>query len=250
MMKINVQLMTEEAYTKLKNNFEEVYTLILANPTDNSWINDYVNCDLYEKKKYLIDDFELEYSLKYSEVEESNAKMLYEHLNELPKYIICNKRFWAWIIFEKAYRVSQVAMNFTANIIKHFWLGTDSRRDIMLNVMGRQYFKVDVSIEESFEDKYMLTDYIFSNHNLYKNLTYRNIGMLKNVSLAFLKTAYFLNKDLDFKYDDLLTSEFIKHISRLGSVKLIDTIPEDDIMEYLYLKMKDRVLEEHNKKVA
>lgn len=243
-MKINIKLMTEKAYKQLSEKYEKAFDHMKNN--DNiDWLENFCNEKIWETKVYLIEDFELDYSSNYEDVELKNAITLYEHLHHLPRYIICNKRFWAWIIFEKAYKQSKCAMEFKASVLKSSWFNNDSRRGLMLNVMGRQYFKVELSIDETFgDDKYTLTKYIFTNHNLYKNLVYRNIGMLKHVSLAVLKSEFLLNEGKNFKYSDNLASAFVKSVSRLGSAKLIDIISEEEIMDYLLEKMESKVDEE------
>ena len=57
--------------------------------------------------------------------------------------------------------------------------------------------------------------------------------MLKNVCGAILKSSYALYKQFPVKQDDLTVSMFVKLITRLGSVQLVDIIPEQTL--YLYL---------------
>ncbi len=248
-MKINVKVMTETAFTTFQAHYEKIYEKIKSNPSDNSWIEYYFNNqEIFETKKYKIDDFELLYSENYKDVEVENAIILYEHLHKLPRYILCSKNFWAWIIFEKAYRQSQVAMDFTPTVVRNFWLERDNRRGIMLNVMGRQYFKVELSRDDNLKDKYELTRYLFTNHNIYKNFAYRNICMLANVAGAILKSSYYLYNKYKYKLDDELASQFVKHVTRIGSVQLVDVIPEKDLYIYLCKKMDPVVKEIANGK--
>lgn len=237
MSKINVKLVTETAYATIQSNIKEIYKNIVNHPSDSSWVEDLIGCDLYETKTYTIDDFQLKYSSKYSDVECENGIILYEHLKDLPRYILCNSRFWAWIILEKGYKQARLAMEFTEGSVRNFWFANDARRPIMLNVMGRQYFKVEVSVNDNLKDKYELTKFLFTNHNIYKNFSYRNCCMLKNVSGALLNSMYFLSKKFNIKLNDIQSSLFVKHVSRLGSVQLLDIIPEDEIYRYLCLKM-------------
>lgn len=248
-MKINIKVMTEKAYTAFQTNYENIYKKILANPEDNSWIYYYFGDDeIFEIKKYKIEDFELKYSKDYKDIEFENGVILYEHLHKLPRYILCSNEFWAWIILEKAYRQAQVAMDFTPTIVRNFWFEKDNRRGIMLNVIGRQYFKVELSKDDTLNDKYELTKYLFTNHSIYKNFAYRNICMLPNVSRAILKTSYYLFKKYKVKQDETIVSEFVKHITRVGSVQLVDIIPEYELAEYLVKKMEPLVKEKANGK--
>lgn len=243
-MKINIKVMKTDVYTSFQTHFESVYDKIVSNPDDNSWIYYFHNNnDLFETKKYKIDDFELKYSENYEEVELENAIILYEHLHKLPRYILCSNEFWAWIILEKAYKQAQVAMEFKPTVVRNFWFERDNRRSVMLNVMGRQYFKVELSKDDDLVDKYELTKYLFTNHSIYKNFAYRNICMLPNVSRAILNSSYFLYKKYQIKQDETIASDFVKHVTRLGSVQLVDIIPEVELAAYLYKKMDPIVKE-------
>ena len=154
-MEINIKLMTEEAYRTLQKDCDGVLKMIINHPLDSSWLKDYLGFEPYEVKKYVIDDFELKFADDYNDVALENAIILYEKLNKLPKYILCNNRFWAWINMEKAYRQAQIATKqFNSQILKNLWFMGNSRRDIMLGVMSRYFNMINVSIDDSLENKY------------------------------------------------------------------------------------------------
>lgn len=246
-MKINIKLMKQEIFSTLQEHHEKVYEMIKENRTDSSWLEDFCGTsDIYETKQYTIDDFELKYSNKYKDVEFENGVILYEHLNKLPRYILCSMRFWVWIIFEKAYSQSVLAMNLTPGVVRNFWFENDNRRAIMLNVMARQFFKVELSVDNTLKDKYELTKYLFNNHSIYKNFAYRNVCMLKNVSVAVLKASYFLYKKYGQPQKEHIISGYIKLVTRLGSTQLVDIISEKDIYIYLCRKMDPILKEEFN----
>lgn len=237
-MKINIKVMKQEVFTTLQAQFQKVYNMIKENPNDSSWLPMIANTDdIYETKQYTIDDFELLYSRDYKNVEFQNGILIYENLKDLPRYILCSMRFWAWFIFEKAYKQSQVAMKLTEDVVRNFWLENDSRRAIMLNVMARQFFKVEVSKNDKLKDEYQLTEYLFQNHSIYKNFAYRNICMLPNVSGAILNASYFLYNKYQIKQPESVVSSFVKHVTRIGSTQLVDIIPEDKLFRYLCVKM-------------
>mgnify|MGYP000009366175 FL=1 len=241
-MEIDIKMMTEEAYRTLKKNYEEVYKMICDHPSDSSWLKDYLGFEPYEVKKYVIDDFELKIADDYKTVEFDNDIKLYETLNKLPKYILCNIRFWAWITFEKAYKQAIAAVPFKSSaIVKNWWLPGNSRRDLMLGVISRGYFKVDVSIDENSKDKYELTRYIMTNSEAYRNIVFRNIGMIKNVCLGILQ----VEKDIEENYNYSITvdraREVMKDASRIGSVMHIDTLSKEEIYDILLGKILKRV---------
>lgn len=111
----------------------------------------------------------------------------------------------------------------------------------MLGVISRGYFKVDVSIDENSKDKYELTRYIMTNSEAYRNIVFRNIGMIKNVCLGILQ----VEKDIEENYNYSITvdraREVMKDASRIGSVMLIDTLSKEEIYDILLGKILKRV---------
>jgi hypothetical protein len=239
MMEINVKMMTEEAYKTLQTNFQEVYQQIIAHPSDSGWLKDYLGKEPYETKKYVIEDFQLENDNDYQKVALKNAILLYERLHDLPRYIVCSNRFWAWITFEKAYKEAQNSTKITgADIIKSWWLGGNGRRDLMLGVVSRSYFKIEVSLDPSRGNKYELSEYLMTNAESYRNIAYRNIGMLKNVTLGILSAEKKISDETGKSLNRLQCREIMKDASRLGSVKLIDVMTKEEIENALYEKLK------------
>jgi hypothetical protein len=245
---IEIKMLTEAALKTLQTVSEEVAKMINDHPSDSSWLKNYLGFDPFEIKKYQVEDFSLNDDAS-SEGQFNNAVILYNAFKGLPKYIVCDTRFWGWVILEKGYKLSQNLINVTKGTVKSRWFNNTSRRSLMLNALGRLYFKVDISVDETKEDKYELTRYIFSHHNIYKNLTFRNIGMIKNVSLAILS----VHKEVHEKYptvilDDDVDSPLLNEASKIGSVKLIDTLTKNEIYEILKPKFYKMISDKANKK--
>lgn len=252
-MKIDVKFFTEQAYRTLQKNYEEVYNLILNNQSDSSWLYSYLGFEPFESKDYQIEDFDLLNSTNYKDVEFKNCKTLYENLSMLPRYVLCNTRFWAWLIFTKAYNqaINQIGL-VRSDIIKNFWLpgfisveGNSyfSRRDLMLGVISRSYFQTEVSVDEDRSDKYELTKFLVESDNeLYRNISYRNIGMLKNVTLALIQVQYDYSKR-GITLNPPQVRELMKEASKIGSVMLIDVMSKDEIYSILSSKV-DRITKE------
>lgn len=232
---IDVKLMTEEAYKTLQANYEDVFNHIKSHPSDSSWLKDYLGFDPYEIKEYKIEDFSLELNLGTNQF--SNAKKIYESINVLPKYITCNNRFWAWITFEKAYRlaIESIELDKPA-ILKNWWLAGNSRRDLCLGVISRLYFKIEMSVDDTKTNKYELSEFLFTNNSTaeaYRNLVFRNIGMLPQVSRSFLKfqKEYERNNNSTLNQDQV--RDLMKMASQIGSVRLIDAMTDDEIYNIL-----------------
>lgn len=243
-MEINIKMMTEEAYRTLQKDCDGVLKMIINHPSDSSWLKDYLGFEPYEVKKYVIDDFELKFVDDYNDVALENAIMLYEKLNKLPKYILCNNRFWAWINMEKAYRQAQIATKqFNSQILKNLWFIGNSRRDIMLGVMSRYFNMINVSVDESLENKYELSKYLLTTAETYRGFCYRNLGMIKNVTLGILQAE----KDyVDITGVQILkkpSAQIVKYASRVGSVMLLDVLSKEEMRAAIYPKI-DKIVKE------
>lgn len=238
MMQINIKMMTDEAYKTIQKDYKEILKMINDHPSDSSWLKDYLGFEPYETKKYIIEDFELKYAEDYNDVVFDNAIILYETLNKLPKYILCNNRFWAWINMEKAYKQAQIATKkFNEQILQNLWFMGNSRRDIMLGVMSRYYNMVDVSVDESKENKYELSKFILTTAETYRGFCYRNLGMIKSVTLGVLQAE----KDyIDLTGKIMLKkpgAQIVKCASRVGSVMLLDIISKEEMRDYIFSKI-------------
>ena len=243
-MEINIKMMTEEAYRTLQKDCDGILKMIINHPSDSSWLKDYLGFEPYEVKKYVIDDFELKFADDYNDVALENAIILYEKLNKLPKYILCNNRFWAWINMEKAYRQAQIATKqFNSQILKNLWFMGNSRRDIMLGVMSRYFNMINVSIDESLENKYELSKYLLTTAETYRGFCYRNLGMIKNVTLGILQAE----KDyVDITGVQILkkpSAQIVKYASRVGSVMLLDVLSKEEMRAAIYPKI-DKIVKE------
>lgn len=238
-MEINIKLMTEEAYVTLQKNYKDVFEQIKMHPSDCTWLGEYLGFEPFESKKYTIEDFNLLDSENYEEVMQDNSITLYEHLSALPRYILCNNRFWAWITFEKAYKQAQHSMPLKSdNLIKSWWLGNNARRSLMLGVISRYYFRAEISVDNDRENKYELTEYLNKAGEVYRNLTYRNIGMLPSVSHAVIMVSRDISEKYEIVANKAIVREILKQTSRLGSVMLIDDLSTTEIYDYLLRKIE------------
>lgn len=237
-MEINIKMMTEEAYITLQKNIGEVFKQINNHPSDSTWLKDFLGFEPYEVKKYTIEDFELHYSENYHEVALLNVKILYEHMQKLPKYILCNTRFWAWINFEKAYKQALSSSEITESFIKSSWLPNTNRRNLMLGVISRYYFMADYSVVyKNNELDYSLTKYALNNLDIYRLISYANFCMVKNVSIGLLH-AMSDYSDNHGQLTRLQTRNVFKSTTRLSSIQLVDVMTEKEIYDYCYEKIE------------
>ncbi len=242
-MQINIKMMNEEAYKTLQQNYKEITKMIIDHPSDCSWLKEYLGFEPFEEKKYVVEIEELEDSNNYHDVALVNAIKIYKSFKDLPRYILCNNRFWGWFNFERAYKqaIHASGKRLSEDYVKNQWVQGNSRRDLMLGIMSKYYFCTEITVNEVSDNPYELTEYILTNTEAYRNLTYRNIGMLKTVSCEYLR----VQKDYCEKNNIVMTKpmarELMKDVSRMGSVMLIDLATGKEIYDYLYPKL-DRIV--------
>lgn len=248
---INVKFMSEEAVATLKKNTAKANENLKTHPLNSSWINDIYSGQLYVEKKYTIPDFELKMSPSgnYSEVKFENAILLYENLKNLPRYILTDERFWLWLYFDKFYKVVVQAMPANSpSVFKDHWLfSSSSRRGLFFGVLSRVYFMVDLSIDETLEDKYELTKFILDKPERFRNLSWRSSSSEKHVVLGALKAEKAVCDKFGDQVKNTVYTEIAKSLSLYASVRLIDVVSEKEIYEFVYNKMTKLLDIEENK---
>ena len=235
MMLINIKMLTDQAYRTIQKNLDDIYKMITEHPSDSSRLKDYLGFDPYETKKYTINDFSLELADDYDEVSFKNAINLYESLKNLPRYVLCNNRFWAWINLEKAYKQAQkCTKKFNIQTLENLWFMGNSRRDLMLGVISRYFFMAEISSDNSSEDKYGLLKFLLTNAETYRGFCYRNLGMIKNITLGVLRAEREFSNITGKPILKKEGAQIVKYASRLGSVMLLDRLSEKEMYELVF----------------
>lgn len=246
MSKINVKLMTKETYATLKKNIDSYEHYFQENPDNGEWINTISSDPAFETKKFMIEDFELKVPNVANDkvVDLENAITLYEHLKELPRYILSEPRFWLWIMFEKCYETSLKSMeNIDKTSFKHQWLfGDGLRRGLFLGILSRLYYRAELTYDsDNKEDPYYLTRYVMESPSRFREITWRTISNQKFVVKAMLKAEIRVNNEIDFDESSKLFTALAKEICKLGSIKLIDAMDEKELENYIYRRYKKLV---------
>ena len=140
MTRINIKYISDETIETLRANLETNTDNLINNPTYSSWINNISPGKTFITKKYTIEDFDLQIPIDNRDIETDifNSITLYEHLNELPMYILTDEKFWNWINFEKGYEVALKIMPVKKgdSVLKDHWLFSQGkRRSIFFGVL-------------------------------------------------------------------------------------------------------------------
>ena len=250
MSKIHIKYMTDEALETLKANTSVVTERLIENQTSSTWFSEFVPSELYVTKKYEIEEFTLRVPKdeKDRETDIYNSILLYERLHHLPLYVLTDERFWCWMNFEMGYEVALKYMPVKKNssVFKDHWLLTQGkRRGLFFGVLSRCYFRVALSVDNTLDDPYELTKFVIENPLRFRELTWRSFSSEKMIVLESLKAEKRIQAEYPHVEENTKHfAEIAKHISKLGSVMLLDCMTEKDIEEYVYKKYKEMMEEE------
>lgn len=238
--------MTDEAIETLRSNMDEVTKKLVENPDDPSWLKSFVKGDLYDTKEYQIEDFHLKLpsSPKDRETDIKNSIVLYEHLKVLPKFILCDEKFWNWINFEKGYRVALAYMPVKegSSVFKDHWLfSAGIRRGLMFGVLSRCYYRIAMTYDKKSKDPYELGKFAIENPERFRYLSWKSASSEKKIVLGTLKAEKEIVEKYKVKEKAFFYSEIAKDISKLSSVMLIDVMDEEDVKNYIYAKYEKRI---------
>lgn len=250
MSKIYIKYMTDEALETLKANTDTVTERLIENPDSSDWLKSFVPGDLYVTKKYEIEEFVLSQPRddKDRETDIQNSILLYERLQHLPLYILTDERFWCWMNFEIGYKTALKYMPVKkgSSVFKDHWLLTQGkRRGLFFGVLSRCYFRVALSVDPTLEDPYELTRFVIENPLRFRELTWRSFSSEKMIVLGALKAEKRVQSEYPRMEENTKHfAEIAKHLSKLGSVMILDCMTEQDIEEYVYKKYKAMVEED------
>ena len=236
MSEVSIKLISDEALGTVKGNLDKFTEIVKNNPSKSDAFIEELPTDCFIEKKYVIEDFTLKASEDgdYSKVDFENAVVLYEHLKDLPKYILGDERFWMWIILDKAYAAGVQAMPIESgkNVIKDHWLfGQGRRRGLMFGVLSRIFYRVYLTKDDTLENPYQLTRFATENYQRYREFTWRGYSNNQQIVIGALKAEKAIYEKYGEKIETIKDyySKIAKFISQLGSVMLLDFMSEEYI---------------------
>ena len=236
---INIKMMSDVAVAYLEKNIDRVTAKIKENG-NNAWILTEFPEPMFIEKKFQIRDFDLRDNPKSEdkEIDFANSVTLYEALKDLPRYILCDERFWLWLHFEKFYPQVKGMMQIKnkSTILDHWMFKQGKRRGLMFGVLSRMYFRVALSVDDSLSDKYELTKWVIENSERYRNLTWRSYSSEPHIVRGALKGEKKALEDSQREEQNSIYPIIGKYVSQIGSVRLLDSISELDIENFVYNK--------------
>ena len=240
MSKINIQYASDELVETMRANLKIVVSNIQKS-SDNSWVRSFISGKAFVTKKHEIEDFTLTMPRDEKDYETiyRNAVILYEHLRNLPGYVLSDERFWLWLMLDKFYAESLVMMPITSESTfnDHWLFAQGARRSIFFGVLSRLFFRMLVTVDIDNDDPYEFSRFTFENQYRLRNFTWRTYSSEKNVVLGALKgiKKFLYDYDVDENNDSYIM--LAKYISQLGSAKLLDAMDEKYIKDKIYDKL-------------
>ncbi len=258
---INIAYLKDSVLDSLYTNPSKAVEYIRENPFDSRWLSNFINDEsVFELRKAKIKDFELKLSLtgNYKDVEVDNAILLYEHLRELPRYILVDERFWAWLEFGKFYRwaVQSMPVKKDTSFEGRWIFKRGKKRGLWFNQLSRSYFWVEFTVDESLgEDKYELTKFVFEKldrirhltfDSKYRNVVFNAVRAEKKLydTYAFDPVYYETFRKCEAGETNIYTY-LRKNLSLYGSVRILDFMDDDDLFNIAYEKLEQALFEVH-----
>lgn len=240
MSTINIRMLTESNLSHFKKNIERITSLIKANAT-NEWIYREFSQPVFSTKTITIEDFTLQENKDSNnkEIDFQNSVSLYEHLKDIPRYILLDEKFWLWLYLEKFYGVSRTIMTIRSSttVNDHWTFAKGKKRGLMFGILSRCYFRVELSVDESSDDKYKLTKWVIDNPERFRNITWRAMSSQPEIVLSILKGEYRAIVEEKLNENNDVYPIIGKYVSEIGSVRLLDVIDSNDLSEMVYNKM-------------
>lgn len=236
--KIYIKMLNEDALNHLKKNLAFITKKIQDNST-NDWIYTEFPQPMFTEKKFEIEDFTLieNPESKDKNIDLQNSIAIFKSCRNLPRYILTDQCFWLWMHFEKFYSIvkSMMTINGTSTINNMWMHGQGVRRGLMFGVLSRCYFRIALSYDESASDPYHLSKWVIENPLRFRELTWRTYSSEEHIIRGALKGEKRAVEEKGEKVN--VYPDLAKAISIFGSVRLLDSVSEEDMEQMVYEKM-------------
>lgn len=240
----NLRVFTDKGLDYIHQNMTDFYEVLKSNKESTTWIKDFCKKDPTTSSPYSFEfSFEINY-LNPNEGEFHNAVNLYELFksNKIGNAVIYNEKFAAGFLLTFGYDyffwASDLAAETRVSATFFFDHRKGLRQALARNLLTRLYRVVEMTVDESKEDKYELTKFVFDNPALRRIVYYPNMDDVKT-SRAFIRSI----KTLKEKNPDMVISmksfeKFRLIFSAYSHVNMLSCMEENDITNSLCYLMK------------
>lgn len=237
---------------QLQKTFKESYMKTLR---DNVRSGD--SLSLYGNEKFDIDETQIKrlanvyapdgLSEKLADVGDNDflsAVAVYEAYSKISPLLASNETFWAYLTHTTMFNYTQKrwpkVLDNTASpeyILSHWFVGSQG---ILRNAAAALWWGVSITVDESRDNKYELTEILFKNYTMRVN-TFGSSLLIRHKE-AMKGILSFLHDNPDVMEKSEPRCLFItKYFNRLGSSKQLTYMNSDFFYDTL-LKLKDKIL--------
>lgn len=235
-MEKSLNYFTDEALVMFKENKELFCEQMRLHPNDTDWIDNFYGSKAMVPSTYKF-DFEFKPFYKDAINEDyENAVAMYELFKEhnLGPATIYNEKFLTGFIFTFGYKyfMEVIGADQVSHVFGTLFFDEGQRRAIARNTIGRLYRYVELTIDESLEDKYEITKFAFENKNLFRIRYYTYFDGITTHRAYFKAFKRWYDKTKgEIKLS--LVQKVITHLSVLSNVSDTDLMTERDLVDYL-----------------
>ena len=240
----NLRVFSDKGLDFIHQNMTDFFEMLKNNKESTSWIKDFCKKDPTTSSPYSFDFVFETNSLMPNEAEFNNAINLYElfKANKIGNAIIYNEKFAAGFLLTFGYDYffwsSDLAAETRVSATFFFDYRKGLRQALARNLLTRLYRVVEMTVDESKEDKYELTRFVFDNPALRRIVYYPNMDDSKT-SRAFIraiKTAKEKNPDMPITMRTF--EKYRLAFSAYSHVNMLACLEEDEITNRLYSLIK------------
>ena len=237
MAKIRIKYISDDAVATFKANLGTFTKLIQENEDKEAVIRE-LPAPAFIEKKFEIEDFEILANPNSDDYDKdlANHLTLYNALKDLPRYVLCDERFWLWLYLDKFYEETRTMMTVKSEstIGDHWTLRTGVRRGLTFGVLSRMFFRVDLLKDNNYsEDPYHVVKWAIGIDERARHILFRSLSSQKHLGRGIVKGEMRAVNEYGKEYSKIY-NEIAKYISRLGSVRLLDSYEESEIEELCY----------------
>lgn len=232
---MNIKYMKDDALQTIKNNLDYIFCAMQESDS-NEWV-DKIIPDCFGESKIIMPIFEMDMSFKnpnHSDL--TNAKIIYEAFKNLNETQATDERLWAGLAFGKCYDylIYRWGKKEITKLAYRWVYKQNVGRAIYYHGLSRLWWFSKMTYDDTLDNSYELTEFVFSHPQIMKALTYRNYSNSETIRKAII-SSMMEAENLGIKMTISIIDEIYKRISLLGSASILDSYSEDELNDKIFI---------------
>lgn len=231
-----------EVINQIKKSLEYYYKFFIQEDYEKMLVKEF-NLGYYERNEIgyfpITYDISEEKKLDRKKTDYKNSIKLYETYNFLSESQASDERLWAGLSIEKDnmkylfYRWGETEKTIKYRVVFH----EAGKRGYMYHGLARLWWFAHLTFQKNADNPYGLTAFTFENPHIMEKMIYRNFSNSTHIRISIIKA---IKEFIDGggKYSTKKIDELYKYISLLSGTKLLDVIPEEEIIKELVIFIK------------